>query len=144
MVSKVSDKDRKSWVAIEGSAYPLGATWIAREKAYNFALYSKHATSVALLLFAPDDASTPVLRVDLDYRVNKSGRIWHCRPSPQHLRGARRETALRLVGRALHVQDDRVALDLLLDDFHDVLGHVLHPPRVQSCTRPEVYTTPPL
>ena len=39
----------KSWVTVEGSAYPLGATWIAGEKAYNFALYSKHATSVALL-----------------------------------------------------------------------------------------------
>lgn len=89
MVSKVSDKGRQSWVAVEGSAYPLGATWIAPEQAYNFALYSKHATSVALLLFAPDDAATPVLRVDLDYRVNKSGRIWHCRLPLQDLRGAR-------------------------------------------------------
>ena len=70
---------RQSWSAQEGSAFPLGATWIPADSAYNFALYSKYATQVTLLLFREGDAGTPAVRVELDYRVNKSGRIWHCR-----------------------------------------------------------------
>ncbi|MEE4145390.1 MAG: hypothetical protein V2I26_11365, partial [Halieaceae bacterium] len=70
---------RQSWSAREGSAFPLGATWIAAEDAYNFALYSKHATRVTLLLFREGDPGKPAVEVELDYRFNKSGRIWHCR-----------------------------------------------------------------
>ncbi len=70
---------RQSWSAKEGSAFPLGATWLPGEAAYNFALYSKHATRVTLLLFRQDDAGKPAVTVELDHRVNKSGRIWHCR-----------------------------------------------------------------
>jgi len=70
---------RQKWSAREGSAFPLGATWIAAEDAYNFALYSKHATRVTLLLFREGDPGKPAVEVELDYRVNKSGRIWHCR-----------------------------------------------------------------
>ena len=32
------------WTAEEGSVYPLGATFVEEEQAYNFALYSKYAT----------------------------------------------------------------------------------------------------
>ncbi len=70
---------RDNWSAKEGSAFPLGATWIPGERAYNFALYSKYATRVTLLLFRQDDAGTPAVEVELDHRFNKSGRIWHCR-----------------------------------------------------------------
>ena len=70
---------RQKWSAREGSAFPLGATWIAAEDAYNFALYSKHATRVTLLLFREGDPGKPAVEVELDYRFNKSGRIWHCR-----------------------------------------------------------------
>ncbi|MCB0638090.1 MAG: hypothetical protein KDC54_15780, partial [Lewinella sp.] len=45
------NKHATSWFTTEGSAFPLGATWVADEGAYNFALYSKHATAVTLLLF---------------------------------------------------------------------------------------------
>ena len=38
----------------------------------------------------------------------------------ERLYGARREPALRLVGRALHVEDDTVSLYLLADGLHDV------------------------
>jgi isoamylase len=34
-----------SWQSQEGSASPLGVTWIANEEAFNFALYSKYASS---------------------------------------------------------------------------------------------------
>jgi glycogen operon protein len=39
------------WAAAEGLPFPLGATWIEEQRAYNFALYSKHAHSVTLLLY---------------------------------------------------------------------------------------------
>ncbi len=79
---------QKSWFSAEGSPYPLGATWIPAENAYNFALYSKHATAVTLLLFGPDDTGAPVARVELDYKTNKSGRIWHCRLPLEQMGGA--------------------------------------------------------
>jgi isoamylase len=76
------------WLTLEGSAHPLGATWIAEEQAYNFALYSKHATRVTLLLFIEEDTSAPLLTIELDYKFNKSGRIWHCRLPRDQMQGA--------------------------------------------------------
>jgi glycogen operon protein len=76
------------WFALEGSPFPLGATWVAQEQAYNFALYSKHATAVTLLLFREEEPAEPVLTIELDHRVNKSGRIWHCRVRHDRLHGA--------------------------------------------------------
>ena len=67
------------WFAHEGSPSPLGVTWIENEAAYNFALYSKHATAVTVLLYSEIDLSTPTYEHRLDPLVNKSGRIWHCR-----------------------------------------------------------------
>lgn len=87
-MQKAKSKHRKSWFSIEGSAYPLGATWLPAEQAYNFALYSKHATRVTLLLFREDEAAQPLLGVELDPAINKSGRIWHCRLPLAQLRGA--------------------------------------------------------
>ena len=46
-----------SWATAEGLPYPLGVSWCAEDRAYNFALYSKHATTVQLLLFASADLS---------------------------------------------------------------------------------------
>jgi len=67
------------WHTFEGAPHPLGATWIAEEQAYNFALYSKHATGVVLLLYADRDVVNPVFTRRLIYPYNKTGRIWHCR-----------------------------------------------------------------
>lgn len=67
------------WTAAEGSPTPLGVTRVEEEQAYNFALYSKHATGVLLLLYADVDLVHPALEHRLDHRINKSGRIWHCR-----------------------------------------------------------------
>lgn len=65
----------------EGAAWPLGVTYVPDERAYNFALYSVHATAVTLLLFSPSDLVRPLQTASLDYRTNKTGRIWHCRLS---------------------------------------------------------------
>lgn len=56
----------------------MGATWIPSLNAWNFALYSRRATGVTLLLYSATDAVQPLLEFRLDARANKSGRIWHC------------------------------------------------------------------
>jgi glycogen operon protein len=69
----------QTWFAREGSPSPLGVTWIEREAAYNFALYSKHATAVTLLLYSEIDLTSPTYEYRLDPLANKSGLVWHCR-----------------------------------------------------------------
>lgn len=68
-----------SWASVEGAPYPLGLSWCEADRAYNFVLYSKHATSVRLLLFAAADLASPHCEIELEPLVNKSGRVWHCR-----------------------------------------------------------------
>ena len=65
------------WDRKEGTPGPMGVTWIPSLKAWNFALYSRRATGVTLLLYAAGDCVNPVFQVRLNPRVNKSGRIWH-------------------------------------------------------------------
>jgi isoamylase len=77
------------WEKIEGSPFPLGATWIAAEQAFNFSLYSKHAETVRLLLYSPTDPVRPVYEYNFDYLKHKSGPIWHCRVSRQDVADAR-------------------------------------------------------
>lgn len=77
-----------SWYSREGSPNPLGVVWLKEERAFNFALYSNHATGVSLLFFKADQLAQPCRRIDLDYLVNKSGRIWHCRVPESDLAGA--------------------------------------------------------
>src|SRR5215471_17743264 len=67
-----------AWDRKEGTPGPMGVTWVPALGAWNFALYSRGATGVRLLLFAAEDAAKPVREVVLDPKVNKSGRIWHC------------------------------------------------------------------
>ena len=63
----------------EGTSFPLGVSWLADEAAWNFALYSKHAERVTLVLYGAADWRQPLLCRELDYRQHKSGPIWHCR-----------------------------------------------------------------
>lgn len=67
------------WETKEGSPNPLGAAWVASEQAYNFAIYSKYATEVTLLLYQPNDVTTPALTYKFDHFKNKTGRVWHVR-----------------------------------------------------------------
>ena len=76
------------WAATEGLPFPLGATRVEEEDAYNFALYSKHAESVMLLLYTERDIINPVVAYRFDYLKNKSGRIWHCRIPLTSMKGA--------------------------------------------------------
>lgn len=76
------------WASVEGWPVPLGPTYVPEEDAYNFALYSKHAESVTLLLYGIDDFVNPLLALRLDYTRHKTARIWHCRLPGAALRGA--------------------------------------------------------
>ncbi len=89
MAAAMGNRDSiDAWEREEGAPAPVGATWVASEQAWNFCLYSRSATSVTLLLYAPEDVTTAVLELPLDPLVNKTGRLWHALVS-----GARVPTA---------------------------------------------------
>ncbi len=66
------------WIAKEGYPGRGGATHLEGLDAVNFAIYSKHATSVRLNLYRQDDVAVPYFTYDFDPISNKTGRIWHC------------------------------------------------------------------
>ncbi len=76
------------WTATHGSPNPLGVTWIEAEQAYNFALFSVHATGVTLLLYSDKDLLYPVYEQTLDYLTHRSGGIWHIRVPASTVRQA--------------------------------------------------------
>jgi hypothetical protein len=47
---------------VAGLPQPLGSTWLESEQCFNFALYSRHATRVTLLIYTADDLINPALR----------------------------------------------------------------------------------
>jgi glycogen operon protein len=73
-----SDCEPVAWALAEGVPTPLGASWHRKTRSWNFALYSKHATAVTLLIYGRDDCAVPLYRFPLNHLVNKSGRVWHC------------------------------------------------------------------
>ncbi len=81
--------ETNAWHHRYGSPWPLGVRWIAAEQAYNFAIYSKHATRVELLFFGEAELDSPLLAVDFDPRNHKSGPIWHARVSADDLQRAK-------------------------------------------------------
>ncbi len=66
------------WERAEGSPAPLGATWVESEQAWNFALFSRHASGVTLLLYNENDLARATFQLALDPVGNKTGPIWHC------------------------------------------------------------------
>ena len=80
---------RSTWAQAEGTPLPLGATWIESEQAFNFALHSERAESVALLFYSATDLVNPVFTFRFDFLRNKSGPVWHCRIPAADLGDAR-------------------------------------------------------
>ena len=116
-VTKFSPQPR--WEEVEGSPLPMGATWLEDEQAWNFALYSKHAEHVVLLLYGADDAVNPLFACDLDYLHHKSGRVWHCRLPAEVLERAA-YYAYRVTGPAPEDHSEWHAFDaekVLLDPY---------------------------
>ncbi len=77
-----------SWYTTEGAPFPMGVSYIQAEDAYNFAIYSKNAGQVNLLLYNSASFTVPVVTKLLDFNANKSQRIWHCRMPAAQLNGA--------------------------------------------------------
>ena len=101
----------------EGSPTPLGATWLADARAYNFAIYSRDASSVTLLLYADGDYVHPVASIPFAFPVNKTNRIWHARVPLALARGAR-YYAYRVDGPDDPAQGNRFdATKILLDPY---------------------------
>ena len=95
----------------------MGVSWIPSLSAWNFALYSRRATGVTLLLYSADDPVKPLLECHLDPRANKSGRIWHCW-IPASQAGHAAYYAWRVEGRDDHTGGYRFdAQKILLDPF---------------------------
>ena len=108
-----------NWPSSEGSPMPLGVTYLPEEGAYNFALYSKNATEVTLLLFNEENHQTPVVEVWLEPLSHKTKRVWHCRLKKNDLHGAR-HYAYRVDGPMNSGASSRNAFDpekLLLDPY---------------------------
>jgi isoamylase len=83
-----SSPSADGWEPVEGAPWPLGATWVESERGFNFALFSRHATRVTLLLYTEQDPANPVYSYVLDPIFNKTGLIWHCRIPEDELNGA--------------------------------------------------------
>lgn len=107
------------WSQTDGDPSPLGVSWLPAEQAYNFALYSRHASSVELLLFRDGEFDTPVFVFRHDPIRNRSGVIWHCRISASTTEGAR-YYAYRVVEPAEEAEGGRYGFNaekLLLDPY---------------------------
>jgi glycogen operon protein len=59
-----------------GKALPLGAS--PAGSGVNFALFSRHATAVTLIIFQSAEPDSPCREIPLDPKRNKTGDIWHC------------------------------------------------------------------
>ncbi|MGY8664052.1 isoamylase [Bradyrhizobium sp. UFLA05-109] len=65
----------------EGLPWPLGCARNEADQSCNFALYSKHATAVTLLLYRDGVFATPLRALPFSFPANKTGRVWHMRVS---------------------------------------------------------------
>lgn len=76
------------WHENEGCAYPLGISWIEGSNSINFALFSRNATGLTLLLFSSDNFAQPIASFIFDPLINRSGRVWHIRVAQANIKGA--------------------------------------------------------
>jgi len=58
----------------KGHPQPYGAT--SQVHGVNFSVFSRHATSVTLVLFRPGELE-PALQISLDPAINRTGDVWH-------------------------------------------------------------------
>jgi isoamylase len=81
----------------EGTPAPLGVSIVdpsadfveSGQRAWNFALASRHASGVELLLYGPEDQKQPLYTKALDFVENRTGLVWHCRVPMNDAQGAK-------------------------------------------------------
>ena len=59
-----------------GKALPMGAT--LTERGVNFAIFSRHASAVTLILFESAEPGSPSKEIRLNSKTNRTGDVWHC------------------------------------------------------------------
>ncbi|MDR2078393.1 MAG: isoamylase, partial [Treponema sp.] len=65
-----------NFVVSAGKPLPLGAS--VTETGVNFAIFSRHATTVVLVVFESAEADSRYEEIRLDGRKNRTGDVWHC------------------------------------------------------------------
>lgn len=73
-VSEFSRFFKKLFRIERGDPQPFGAT--LKPNGINFSIFSKHATSVTLVLFVTGE-NDPIAEISLDPNLNKTGDVWH-------------------------------------------------------------------
>src|SRR4051812_11597920 len=63
-----------NFMVSRGQCRPFGAT--PKANGVNFAVFSRHARSVALVLFM-EGREEPLVEIPLDPTINKTGDVWH-------------------------------------------------------------------
>lgn len=89
---------------VRGSPLPLGPVRVPG--GVNFAVYSRHATAMTLVVYDGDQGA-PAAEISLDSRLNRTGDIWHVRVIHSN---ADRLKALRYVWRADGPHDPKSGL----------------------------------
>jgi glycogen operon protein len=113
----------------EGTPSPLGVSIVDSTAdfvesgtcAWNFALTSRHASGVELLLYGAADAAKPLLSRTLDIVENRTGLVWHCRvPMVEaegaqyygyRVRGPREESSRSIASHAHRFDPQKILLD---------------------------------
>ncbi|MDR1836037.1 MAG: glycogen debranching protein GlgX [Treponema sp.] len=62
--------------ADSGKALPLGASLV--NDGVNFAIFSRNATAITLIIFESHEPGSRKAEIPLDKKRNKTGNIWHC------------------------------------------------------------------
>ena len=65
-----------NFIVESGRALPLGAT--PTDRGVNFAVFSRNATGVILILFESDEPGSLYREIKLDPDTNRTGDVWHC------------------------------------------------------------------
>ena len=84
---KSTAKGSQPTAIVAGRPWPLGIEWIEAGDAFNFALFSRHATGVTLLCYSEKEPAKPVFEFRFQHPAHKTGSIWHCRIPAVELRG---------------------------------------------------------
>ncbi|KAI7751556.1 hypothetical protein M8C21_021440 [Ambrosia artemisiifolia] len=97
-----------------GHPAPLGLSYSA-DGSLNFVLFSRTAKSVILCLFDDTSSEEPVLEIDLDPYVNRSGDIWH----------ASMDNVMNFVSYGYRVKNGQEKSSVVLDPYSKVIGQNL-------------------
>ena len=72
--NRLLDAVTTDFAVLRGRPLPFGVSNLAG--AVNFAVFSRHATALSLVLFRPGDLD-PMMEFPLDPKINRTGDVWH-------------------------------------------------------------------